>query len=109
VRELRNLCERVVLVEKGPEITAAHLHDLGVEYDGGKSGAAPAVGDVSTTIAPVELSRDGFDLESHIDEIVRQAFELNEENQSRTARYLNITREVLRHRLKKLGLLGSKK
>lgn len=53
-------------------------------------------------IQEAQLPQHGLNLEQHINDIVRQALELNSHNKTKTARYLGITRDVLRSRLKNL-------
>lgn len=114
VRELRNLCERMVLVSESDIMDAGQLRRLGIgpsepfqfETSGMVAAGAPAC---ARTMCAKEdcLPDDGFDLEDHINALVTSAYNKNGCNQSKTARYLNITREVLRHRLKKLGVIGA--
>lgn len=125
VRELKNMCERIVLVDSGPELTPGHLKRMGFAPGGEPAPetsaqvtvcpapaapAAPAADDdaggPAPTVSPERLPETGIDLEKHVDALVLAAFEKNSRNQSKTARYLGVTREVLRHRLKKLGLLA---
>ncbi|MBN2711804.1 MAG: sigma-54-dependent Fis family transcriptional regulator [Planctomycetes bacterium] len=126
VRELRNLCERIVLVEEGPELTDEHLRDLGLnaetirKIEGQKQGtpspleqedeAKPQASKPAPAPAAegIYLPESGLVLEDYINKVVEAAYEKNGFNQSRTARYLGITREVLRHRLKKMGFIEKK-
>lgn len=50
------------------------------------------------------LPEHSLNLEQHINDIVKQALEINNHNKTKTARYLGITRDVLRSRLKNLEL-----
>jgi transcriptional regulator with PAS, ATPase and Fis domain len=92
VRELRNVIERAVLLEKGPLLLPQHLAFLA-------SGPAAEPG---TGPAEAPLPEGGFDLDGAMLRLVERALEKHGGNQSRTARYLRITREALRYRMHKL-------
>lgn len=97
VRELRNVVERAVLLCKddhvGPE-------DIVL----GRTEQQPWEWDLDT----MELPAEGFDfdklrqLEGHL---LRQALERTANNQTQAARLLNLSRDRLRYRLQKHGLL----
>lgn len=92
VRELKNTIERLIVLSSGGEITADDLPD---EIKNVRASA----GSLS-----FNLPEDGIDLEEMEKEIIRQALEKNGGNQSRTAKYLNITRNTLIYRMQKFGL-----
>lgn len=92
VRELKNVVERLVVLANSDQVTA---DDLPEEL----KKAQAAAGSLSFS-----LPEDGIDLEEVEKEIIRQALEKNNGNQSRTARYLNITRNTLIYRMQKFGL-----
>ncbi len=94
VRELRNTIERVVLTQRGPVLKAEFLEFLRPLKDKAESELP------SPAEAP--LPEDGLDLERTMLRLIERALEMNNYNQSRTARYLGITRETLRYRLRKL-------
>jgi len=52
----------------------------------------------------LKLPDDGIDLEAVEKEILEQALEKNGWNQTRAARYLNISRKTLIYRMEKFGL-----
>jgi len=95
VRELRNTIERTVLMEDGPVLLPEHVSFLR---------AGPAAGQGGALVLPGEapLPEDGLDLEGTMLRLIERALELHGGNQSRTARYLGITREALRYRMQKL-------
>ncbi len=96
VRELRNVIERVVLMDRGPVLRAEHLAFLaGSEPAGAWAGPVDGPGE-----AP--LPEGGFDLDRAMLRLVERALERHHGNQSRAARYLRITREALRYRMHKL-------
>jgi DNA-binding NtrC family response regulator len=92
VRELKNMVERLVVLSKNDSITADDLPD--------------EIKNISATAGslPIALPEDGIDLEEIEKEIFRQALEKNNWNQSRTAKYLNITRDTLIYRMQKYSL-----
>ncbi|MBM4039715.1 MAG: sigma-54-dependent Fis family transcriptional regulator [Planctomycetes bacterium] len=96
VRELRNVIERVVLMERGPVLQPEHLAFL--------AGSAPAEPGTGPVGGPGEapLPEGGFDLDRAMLRLLERALEKHRGNQSRTARYLRLTREALRYRMRKL-------
>ena len=52
--------------------------------------------------AEAPLPEEGLDLEQTMLRIIQRALQMHNYNQSRTARYLGITREALRYRIRKL-------
>ena len=52
----------------------------------------------------LELPPDGLSIEQVEREIIRQALEMHSGNQTRAARYLDITRSALIYRMQKFGL-----
>jgi len=97
VRELRNVIERAVLLCRGETITAddivlGRVEPHSWEWD----------------IEHITLPPEGFDfdklrkLESHL---LRQALARTNNNQTQAARLLNLSRDRLRYRLQKHGLL----
>ncbi|MEW6252542.1 MAG: sigma-54 dependent transcriptional regulator [Planctomycetota bacterium] len=97
VRELRNVIERAVLLCKGNTITP---DDIVL----GRTEHQPWQWDLENMALPP----DGFDfeklrrLEGHL---LRQALARTDNNQTQAARLLNLSRDRLRYRLQKHGLL----
>ena len=89
VRELRNVIERAVLLSQGETIGPEDL----VLGHGGQSNNH------------FVLPPGGVDLHGVEDDLVRQAFARAGNNQTRAAKLLNLTRDSLRYRLEKLGLI----
>jgi len=92
VRELRNTMERVVLLEDETWIRPEHLHlrkhritSRGHSYQ-------------------LQLPPEGLPLEDLERQVIEHAMRACEGNVSSAARYLKISRQTLRYRLKKLGL-----
>jgi len=97
VRELRNALERACILASGAVLTAEHLPPELAE---------PMRARREETGASVSLPPDGLRLEEVERGLVRQALESTGGNQVRAARLLGISRDALRNRMKKFGLLG---
>lgn len=92
VRELENLIERMVVLSDENSLTLADVPDYvrqPVQIFGG---------------IKFELPSDSISLDKVEREIIRYALEMNNNNQSQTARYLGITRSALIYRMQKSGL-----
>jgi DNA-binding NtrC family response regulator len=100
VRELRNVLERAVILASGDVLTVEHLPP---ELEESAAGRA----DGMSKSAPVSLPAEGLRLEEVERDLVRQALESTGGNQVRAARLLGISRDALRNRMKKFGLLAS--
>lgn len=93
VRELENFVEHAVVLGRSDEI---HAEDLPQHVRQAKS---------RVTSISLKLPDEGIDLEEVEKEILMQALEKHQWNQSRAARYLNITRKTLIYRMEKFGLV----
>ncbi len=87
VRELRNVIERAVILARGDEITAADVREEGT--------AEVGVGFV--------LPAEGVDVEALLDDLVRQALDRSNGNQSAAARLLHLSRDQVRYRMQRWG------
>ena len=92
VRELENTIERMSVLAEGETIT---IEDLPENIRRPPSHAANVL---------LELPPDGLSIEQVEREIIRQALEMHDGNQTRAARYLDITRSALIYRMQKYGL-----
>jgi len=92
VRELENTVERMVVLARGEILT---IEDLPENI---RRPAAHA-GNVL-----LELPPEGLSIEQVEREIIRQALEMHGGNQTRTARYLDVTRSALIYRMQKYEL-----
>ena len=100
VREMRNLIERAMLLSTGGRLT---LDSLPMEL---MIPAVVATDDQDGETQPlVLLGPQGVDLRQVERLLVEQAMELAVGNQSRAAQLLRISRDQLRYRLQKYGLL----
>jgi DNA-binding NtrC family response regulator len=112
VRELRNVVERAMLLADGGRLTvrslpaeirqaaAAAVAEPNPEDPGASVGHA----DAETAEPVVRLGNGGVDLKEVERQLVEQAIERTDGNQSRAAELLGITRDQLRYRLEKFGL-----
>ena len=90
LRELANLCERLVILFPGRQVVP---EDLPREL---VSGEPPA-----QAVADFQLPPQGIDLNLLEAELIRQALALASGNKSRAARLLGLTRDTLLYRLQK--------
>jgi len=96
VRELRNVVERAIVLERGTEVGARSLM---LEWAGGTAAEAP--GDEAGAAG---LPAGIVPLEEMEREMVGRALRAAADNQTRAAELLGITRDQLRYRLKKFGM-----
>lgn len=93
VQELRNFCERMVLLLPGKRIGVENLPaEMSVNKESAANGAV-----INLPDGGVSLSQ----LEQHL---IRQALDNSRGNRSRAARLLGITRDKLNYRIKKYAL-----
>jgi two-component system NtrC family response regulator len=92
IRELSNVIERLVVLSGGGEIT---LHDLPDEL---RRERPPS------EMLQLALPPDGISLESVEKELIERALKMFDWNQTRAARYLDISRRTLIYRMEKFGL-----
>ncbi len=90
VREVRNVMERITILEEEPEIGPEHLPD---ELRPGARIADLGLG--------VQLPVGGIDLEELEKDLLRQALERTRGNRTRAAQLLSLSRDTLRYRIEK--------
>jgi two-component system, NtrC family, response regulator AtoC len=95
VRELRNAIERALILEDGDVIPVRYAGDSREE-------SAP--GDAEA-LHLFQLPPGGLSLDRLEESFVRQAMAMARGNQTRAARLLDISRDTLRYKLKKLGMV----
>jgi two-component system response regulator AtoC len=95
IRELRNAIERAMILGTGERI---EVQDLPAELQPGR--AKPTTAD-----GVVQLPPQGVRLEEIEEELVRKALERTRGNQSAAARLIGVTRDQLRYRMERMGLL----
>jgi DNA-binding NtrC family response regulator len=93
VRELRNVVERGIILAAGDSLEAEHLPP--------EMAASPPPGPALAASLPAE----GLSLEEVERQLVRQALDTTGGNQVRAARLLGISRDALRTRMRRFGLL----
>lgn len=94
VRELRNAIERAVLLARGDYLAPADFPLLR-----GQGGATSPSG------FEIRLPATGVDMEQVEKALVIQSLELARGNQTKAAKLLNLSRDQLRYRMEKFGLL----
>ncbi len=95
IRELKNIIERAIILENEELLLLEHLpYELVAKTGGG--GAGP----FNLRIPP-----EGIDIEDVERELIRQALEISDGNQSKAAKKLNLGIDAFRYRMKKFGLL----
>ena len=112
VRELENCLRRAVLVSQGDVLLPEHVRLEGQpETAGGAEAATPetAVAQKIAALLPEILAVAGKRPHANLIDLVEkaliaQALDACKQNQVRTARMLGISRNTLRHRMKKFGL-----
>ncbi|HUJ18150.1 MAG TPA: sigma-54 dependent transcriptional regulator [Nitrospirota bacterium] len=95
IRELRNLIERIVVLESASEIRPEHLP----EWLLGPSGAVHL-----DHARQFILPESGISLETLEKDLIRQALERSHKNKTQAAKLLNISYDTLRYQVKKFGL-----
>lgn len=100
VRQLRNIIEHVMILSEGDTILPEHLplelrKPLALHKEGGDS---------TSGFIDITVPDDGIDLAQLEKEILKKAIEKAGGNQTRAAKMLCITRDVLRYRLQKHNL-----
>lgn len=95
VRELKNVIERAVLLESGNRIT---IDDLPPDFKATKGSGTPA--------EPVPLETDAvMPLDQIEKEMLKRALSRTDGNQTKAAELLGVSRDAIRYKMKKHGLL----
>ena len=92
VRELKHMVERLAVIAEGDTVSISDLPE----------NLTAMTGHAANVL--IQLPDDGIDLEEVEREILRQALDKHDWNQTRAAQYLNITRSALIYRIQKYGL-----
>lgn len=97
VRELRNVIERAIILENEEIMQLEHLpRELVSRGTSETSSAGPL---------PIVLPPEGVDIEDVERELIRQALEMSDNNQSKAAKKLNLGIDAFRYRMKKFKFL----
>ena len=97
IRELKNLIEKLVILSKCEHI---EIDDLPAGMLAPSGAAAP----VTPAETKDDIKHSTLSLKTMEAEFIRTALRLSEGNQRKAARLLDISRDTLRYRLKKLGI-----
>ena len=111
VRELENVLRKILLLTRGYTITPEHIRIVlaAAPVSGGNGGPAQPLGEfiasllVAAERGEIKDARDQL-LTTVEQELIRQAMELAQGNQSQAARWLGISRLTLREKLNQFGL-----
>ncbi len=93
IREIRNMAERIVLLEKGETILGTHLAPLQQKMGDQERGECGPV-----------LSPQGIILDEVEKKYIREALRIKKGNKVQAARILGITRSALLYRMEKYGI-----
>lgn len=96
IRELKNVIERAIILGNDETLLLEHLPLEMVAK------ASPQGG---VTVSSFRLPPEGIDIEEVEKELIRQALEITEWNQSKAAKKLNLGIDAFRYRMKKFGFL----
>jgi DNA-binding NtrC family response regulator len=99
VRELRSTIERAVLLSDGERLNPRY-----VQLDEQRENSEIKL-EKSDNSLILEIPIEDISLTKIEEKVINEALSLNDWNQTRTAEMLGVTREVLRYRMKKMGLL----
>ena len=97
VRELKNVIERAMILGDGDTLIMEHLS---ADILNQNSGQGKKTGGF-------RIPPEGISLEKMEEDLVRQAIEMTRGNQTRAAKLLDISRDALRYRMQKFGILES--
>jgi two-component system, NtrC family, response regulator AtoC len=96
VRELKNVIERAIILGNDETLLLEHL-PLEIVAQASPLNHA--------TVTSFHLPPEGIDIEEFEKELIRQALEITEWNQSKAAKKLNLGIDAFRYRMKKFGYL----
>jgi len=99
IRELRNVVERSVLLSTKDKIG---VECLPWKMRGDRKAPTSEMSDAS---AGILLPKSGVNLDDVEKELMMQALDQTEQNQTKAAKLLGLSRDALRYRMKKFGLL----
>ncbi len=97
IRELRNLLERLVVLEGAEEILPEHLPNWVTSSKAGITTPAPGGGRIT-------LPTNGISLDDLEKDLIVQALERTKNNKTQAAKLLNLSYDTFRYQVKKFGL-----
>jgi two-component system NtrC family response regulator len=92
IRELENVMERILVLSRGPEVRAADLPEV-------LRREKPALKSLQMELPPTPISLDAVEKE-----LIMQALERFDGNQTKAAQFLDLTRKTLIYRMERHGL-----
>jgi DNA-binding NtrC family response regulator len=95
VRELKNVIERAMILVEGNTLLMEHL-PIEILGQASKQGGA---------IEGIRIPPEGISMEKVEEALVRQALKMTNGNQTKAAKLLDISRDALRYRMQKFGML----
>jgi transcriptional regulator with PAS, ATPase and Fis domain len=97
VRELKNVIERAMILVEEDTLLMEHL-PIEILGQASKQGGV---------IEGIRIPPEGISMEKVEEALVRQALKMTNGNQTKAAKLLDISRDALRYRMQKFGLLES--
>ena len=97
VRELKNVIERAMILDEGDTLLMEHL-PIEILGQASKQGGV---------IEGIRIPAEGISMEKVEEALVRQALKMTNGNQTKAAKLLDISRDALRYRMQKLGIMES--
>ena len=101
IRELKNVIERVMILGEKPWLDLTDLPEELVQH----AGLSEEAEEREEPKAPPPASGNGTSLRDMERTMVKEALDRSDGNQSQAARLLGISRDALRYKMKKFGLL----
>jgi two-component system, NtrC family, response regulator AtoC len=106
IRELKNVFERIVLLNQGTVLLAQHLNAAIATAPVSNRGSSPLQA-IEGVLDSGQFPDEGIDLEGALGavekEVIQRAFDWTRGNQSRAAQILQMKRDKLRYRMKLYG------
>lgn len=112
IRELENVIHHALLICQNGKVTSADLHLSPFEGSssanyGRKEGTQPSLKLLENVLSDIYEQPIDDLFETLEEAIIRTAYAFCENNQVQTANLLGISRNILRHRLKRFGFLAA--
>lgn len=108
VRELKNLIERLIILSNQEVIDVDHLPaEMLADTPTAIFADIPVAAEMGISAPPQDRHLNDLSLRSMEEEHIKKALQLAKGNQRKAAKLLNITRDTLRYRLKKLAIDSS--
>ena len=94
-RELRNVVERICILENTDVVYPEHLPSEIIDH----------LDEVSDSSSSIDLPSEGLSLKNVERDLITQAIKKADGNQTKSAKLLGISRDALRYKMQKFGLL----